>query len=86
MYSHVYLTIHSKQSIKYNTDRITNIITDMIEFIPSQHFEEVNKNNQESDEIKCEYTTCQVCYLDFDEVFMIYTHNNMWLIYTQCNI
>ena len=70
MYTHVYLTMHSKKSKKYNKDRITNIITNMIEFIPSQHFDEVNKNNQASDETKYDYTACQVCYLDFDEVYL----------------
>ena len=64
-YSHVYLT----KKNKYNFDKISDIITKMIQFIPKEHFEEIEKNKEQNkDDEKTDLNTCQVCYCEFDHV------------------
>ena len=71
MYSHVYLSLNSKKA-KFEADKITEIVSNMIQFIPKEHFDEVKKNKeqeeQNQDDQKTDHTACQVCYCEFDDV------------------
>eukprot|EP01083_Nonionella_stella_P271050 918152_1 len=62
MYSHVYLTKKSQ----YDPQKLSNIMNQMMRFIPKEHWEEVEKN-KEKYEAKNAPAVCQVCYCEFDQ-------------------
>ena len=72
-YSHVYLT----KKPNHRKSEIANILTEMINFIPSKHFDQL-KNSKNKSQTK----SCQVCYCDFDVCFHIFFYIQKCHTYT----